>query len=189
MAGILGQVLGSVLGGGMGRGVPGLGGGTGGLGGLGGLGLPGGMGGLPGGMGRSPLGVGQGGGTGNRTALLMMLLPLAMQWMQRNGGVGSVLQQARQRGYGAHADSWVSTGPNQALGPQEVEDLVGPDELSSMSRQLGVSQDEVAGGFADILPEVVDHLSPAGQVPHDADQRLGGGISNLEQALAQMRQR
>ena len=122
---------------------------------------------------------------GGRGALVAMLLPLAMQWVQRNGGVGAVLQRFRQKGYGPQANSWVSTGPNAALEPQAVGDVVGTDELSRLSQQLGVGHEEVARGFAEILPEMVNQLTPNGDLPPDADQVLDNGRATLERHLDQ----
>jgi uncharacterized protein YidB (DUF937 family) len=186
---ILGQILGSVLGG--------RGGGMGGMGGMASGGLGSVLGSVLGGgaMGAGaggPLGarrgnVGLGGMGGGRGALLAMLLPLAMQWVQRQGGVGNVLQRAGQRGYGSQANSWLGTGANEPLPASAVQELVGHEDLARMSSQLGVDQGEVADGFAEILPEMVDHLSPDGQLPADADQRLDAGQSALDGLLANYR--
>jgi uncharacterized protein YidB (DUF937 family) len=179
---ILGQILGGVLGGARGGRPPmdsGLGGGMGG-GGLGDI-LGGvlGRGGAATPMGRgAPLG-------GNRGALIAMLLPLAMQWVQRNGGLGAVLQRFQQHGYAPQANSWMSTGPNEPIAPEAVGQVVGMDELSRLSQQLGVSDQEVAQGFAQIMPEMVDHLTPGGELPPDADDRLDQGRGSLEQLLRQ----
>jgi uncharacterized protein YidB (DUF937 family) len=183
---LLGQILGSVFasamrgrGGGPFRG--GIGGG--GLGGLGGAGLGGILGGMIGGAG---LGAGRRGGTGNRGMLLAMLLPFAMQWVQRNGGLGAVLDRFRQQGYHRQADSWVSTGPNQLLEAEAVDNVVGREELSRLSRQLGVPEEEVADGLAEILPEMADQLSPEGSLPPEADEALEAGRSELERELSQL---
>lgn len=189
----LGQILGGVLGnGGAGQQNP-LGGGLGGLlggilggndrpsgGGLDDSGLLGGLGGMAGlgGTARGGSGMGNKGG-----ALLVMLLPLAMQWVQRNGGLGGVLQRFQHKGYSQQAASWVSTGPNEALEPQAVNDVVGTDELSRLSQQLGVSQDEVSTGMAQILPEMVNRLTPQGGVPDDGDETLDRGRSMLEKLM------
>jgi uncharacterized protein YidB (DUF937 family) len=168
MGGGLGDLLGGILGGGArGGGMP--------------MGLPGGMGG--GGLGR--MGAGMGGG--NRNLLLAMLLPLAMQWVQRNGGIGNVLQRVRQQGHARQASSWISTGENESLDPQALGDLVGHDEMARMSQELGVGEEEVAQGFAEILPEMVDQLSPQGEVPPDADEVLGGGLVDLQRELGHFR--
>lgn len=185
---ILGQILGSVLGGGRsGQQSPvgssmggGLGGGLGDLlGGILGRSSGGGFGGLGGG-GSS---MGGTGGMGGKGALVAMLLPLAMQWVQRNGGIGGVLQRFQQKGYSQQAASWVSTGSNEELGPQAISDVVGMDELSRLSQQLGVSNEDVSSGMAQILPEMVNRLTPQGSVPDDGDEVLDRGRSMLEQMM------
>jgi uncharacterized protein YidB (DUF937 family) len=179
----LGQILGSVLGN-ANSGRQELPGGLGDLGGLGGaLGNVFGRG--PdseneGVAARSPLG-------GGRGALLAMLLPLAMQWVQRNGGIGAVLNRFRQQGYSQQAASWVATGENEPMDPQAVGDVIGTEELSRMSQQLGVPNEQIASGMADILPQVVDHLTPAGEVRSDADDVLSAGLAAVERMLGGQR--
>lgn len=177
----LSQILGSVLGNAS-AGQQGMPGGLGGLGGTGGLG------GVLGNVfGRDP--DPQDGATrdssplGGKGALLAMLLPLAMQWVQRNGGIGALLQKFQQHGYSQEAASWVGTGENEPLNAQAVGEVVGMDELSRLSQQLGVPHEQVASGLAQILPEVVNHLTPAGDVPQDADDTLSSGLAALEQFL------
>lgn len=193
----LGQILGSVLGGARTRqqapmdggglgdvlgGVTGRGAGGGGLGDLlGGMlggGRPGAGTGLPTGQVGSPFG-------GGRGALVAMLLPLAMQWVQRNGGIGAVVERFRQKGYGPQANSWMSTGANEPIAPEAVGEVVGSEELSRLSQQLGVSDQEVASGFAEIVPEMVNQLTPDGDLQPDADQVLDQGRTSLEQFLRQ----
>jgi uncharacterized protein YidB (DUF937 family) len=68
----------------------------------------------------------------------------------------------------------------------EASEVVGGEELSRLSRQLGVPEHEVAGGFAEIVPELVDQLSPGGEVPPEADDALDAGRSELEKELSQL---
>ncbi len=180
-----GQILGNVLGnsGGGQQNPPAAGtGSSGGLGSIlgdlmgGGSGPAGGLGSLGGTSGSGALGGGKG-------ALMAMMLPLAMQWVQRSGGVGAVLQRFQQKGYSQQAASWVSTGANEELPAQAVGEVVGTDELSQLSQQLGVGRDEVETGMAQILPQVVNHLTPDGEVPHNSDDVLSRGISALEKLL------
>lgn len=167
-SGGLGDLLGGLMGGGAGQG----GNRPADLGGLGGLS------GVGGGMGQGGSGMGNKGG-----ALMLLLLPLAMQWVQRNGGIGGVLERFKSKGYSQQAASWVSTGENEELQPQAVNELMGAEELSRMSQQLGVSQEEVSSGMAQILPEVVNQLTPQGGVPDDGDEVLSRGTSMLEQIM------
>jgi uncharacterized protein YidB (DUF937 family) len=200
---LLGQVLGGLFGQALGR----RGMGTGSPGGLGGLG--GGMGGLPGGLGGTLGGIalgsvlagamrggGQhapvpGGGNryANRSALLVMLLPLAMRWVQRNGGMGAVLDRFRQKGMGAQAQSWMSTGANEPIDEQSVQQVVGPEELRQMAQRLGVPEQEVAQAFAEIVPELVDHLTPQGELPHQADDVLDESTRTLEKEIEDVQYR
>lgn len=181
---MLGLVLGGLFGQALGRR------GTGGLGGgLGGVALGGILGGLLGGR-RSPVGVPAGRGMGsNRTALLVMLLPLAMRWIQRNGGVGAVLDKFRQQGYGRQAQSWVSTGQNDGIDEQAVEQVVGQGELQQMAQRLGVPEPDVAQAFAEIMPEMVDKLTPQGQLPDQADVVLDESRQTLEKEIEEVQQR
>ncbi|WP_426148215.1 YidB family protein [Polaromonas sp. DSR2-3-2] len=182
--------LGDLLGGLMGGGARQSGGASGGLGDLlgglmgGGAGQGGNRPADLGGLGRDQ-GQGQSGsGMGNKGgALMLLLLPLAMQWVQRNGGIGGVLERFRNQGYSQQAASWVSTGENEELQPQAVNELMGTEELSRMSQQLGVSQEEVSSSMAQILPEIVNQLTPQGGVPDDGDEVLNRGTSMLEQLM------
>lgn len=176
---ILGQVLGSVFGNAMRGRQPG-GSSTDSSGGLGDV-----LGGMLGrGRDQDPASTGRNsplGGSGG--ALIAMLLPLAMQWVQRNGGIGAVLSRMQQKGYSRQAASWMSTGPNDPLDPQAVDDVVGTEELSRLSQQLGMPREEVASGFAEIFPEMVNQLSPEGELRADADGVLDDGLSELQNLM------
>lgn len=125
----------------------------------------------------------------NPTALLVTLLPLAMRWVQRSGGLNAVLERFRQKGLGGQAQSWLSTGPNQPIDPQSVEQVVGQDELQQMAQRLGVPQQQVAQALAEIMPQMVDHLTPDGQVPQHADAVLDESARTLEQHIEQAQSR
>jgi uncharacterized protein YidB (DUF937 family) len=129
------------------------------------------------------------GGSGGGGALLAVLLPLAMQWVQRNGGLGAVLGKFQQKGYSHEAASWVSTGQNEAVPREAIDEVVGLDELSRLSQQLGVPEQQVADGFAQLLPEVVNQLTPQGDVAGDADDVLNQGMSEMQAMLARLNPR
>jgi uncharacterized protein YidB (DUF937 family) len=192
---MLGQVLGGLFGqamsrrgmrGGMGSG---MGGGMGGMGGLGGA-LGGAvLGGMLGGR-RGPMGAPMvRGGSSNRTALMLMLLPLAMRWVQRNGGMGAVLDRFRQKGYGSQMQSWVSTGDNQALDERAVEQVVGQQDLQEMAQRLGVPEEDVRQAFAEVMPEMVNQLTPDGRLEPQADEVLDEGRQTLEKEIEDVQHR
>ncbi len=170
----LGDLLGGMLGGGASadRGSPF---GSGGLGDL--------LGGMLGGAAPGGATTKRSGGGG---ALIAVLLPLAMQWVQRNGGLGAVLGKFQQQGYSQQAASWVSTGENEAMPREAIDEVVGLDELSRLSQQLGVPEQQVAEGFAQILPEMVNQLTPQGDVAGDADDVLNEGMAEMQAMLARL---
>jgi uncharacterized protein YidB (DUF937 family) len=126
---------------------------------------------------------------GNQTALLVMLLPLAMRWVQRNGGMNAVLDKFRQKGLNRQAQSWMSTGENEPIDGQAVEQVVGRDELRQMAERMGVPEEQVAQAFAEIMPEMVDKMTPEGQLPQQADEVLDESTRTLEKEIEDVKYR
>jgi uncharacterized protein YidB (DUF937 family) len=84
------------------------------------------------------------------------------------GGLGGLLAQLQQAGFGEQADSWVGRGANKPISPDAMTQIFGQDGLEQISRQAGISQDEASRGLSQLLPEVADRMTPDGEVP-DAD--------------------
>lgn len=81
------------------------------------------------------------------------------------GGIGALIEQFTNKGYGQHATSWIGTGPNEALPPQAVSEVFGEEQLARIAQQAGVSTDDARNGMSELLPGLVDHFTPEGQVP------------------------
>lgn len=94
---------------------------------------------------------------------------LAAQSGGQGGGGGGGLQLLarlfQQQGLGDVVSSWIGTGQNRAISPEQLAQVFGADQLSRISRQAGVSPDEGLGVLAQMLPRVVDRLTPQGQIP------------------------
>lgn len=115
------------------------------------------------------------GGNGN---LLKVLLPLLAGGAGGLGGLGGLLSKFNQSGHGGKAQSWVSTGANEPISPDEVEQALGADQVAKLAADAGVSHDEAKSGLASMLPGLVDKLTPGGNLP-DAGQ-IGGLIKGLD---------
>jgi uncharacterized protein YidB (DUF937 family) len=87
------------------------------------------------------------------------------------GGLGDLLAQFQRAGYGEQADSWVSRGQNQPLPANALEQVFGRGALAEIARHAGLSEADTSRGLSQLLPEVVDHVTPDGRVP-DADTLL-----------------
>lgn len=81
------------------------------------------------------------------------------------GGLGGLIGKFQQAGLGDAISSWIGGGPNQHISPDQMTSALGEDTISQIAAQLGLSQGEAAGQLSQLLPEVIDHLTPAGQAP------------------------
>jgi len=94
------------------------------------------------------------------------------------GGLGGLLQKFEQAGLGHVASSWVGTGANQPVTPDQLGGVLGGDVVANLARQLGLNSQDVLGQLSHMLPQVVDKLTPQGQVPH-GDIGGMGDLGNL----------
>lgn len=82
-----------------------------------------------------------------------------------SGGLADLLRQLQQSGHGDTANSWVGKGPNEPISPGDLANALGADQIDQLSRQSGLSRDELLNGLSQYLPQVVDHLTPDGRLP------------------------
>jgi uncharacterized protein YidB (DUF937 family) len=89
-----------------------------------------------------------------------------------HGGLGGLVSKFQQAGLGDAMQSWIGGGPNQPVSGEEVTSALGSDTVSSIAAKLGVNPAEAAGQLSQMLPGLINHLTPAGAAPQ---QGLGNG--------------
>ena len=104
----------------------------------------------------------------NVTAVVAALGPLLAKLL-KSGGLSKLVQGAQTSGLSAQADSWVGTGANAPVSGQEVRSVVGDDTVSELAQQAGITNDEAADVLAQVVPQVVNGLTPDGKLPADDD--------------------
>ncbi|MCB1930258.1 MAG: DUF937 domain-containing protein [Rhodocyclaceae bacterium] len=114
-----------------------------------------------------------GGGDGQSS-----LLQLAQQLLQEEGGLQGLVAQLQQAGLGDQVSSWLGTGANLPVSPDQIRDAIGGDMLANLAGQVGLSTEAASQGIADYLPQLVDRLSPNGALQGD-DQLLQQGMAML----------
>jgi uncharacterized protein YidB (DUF937 family) len=86
-------------------------------------------------------------------------------------GAGDALRQVLDRfraaGSGETVDSWVKQGPSQRIQPHEVEAAIDAETLDALSRQTGMSREELLRRLATELPDAVDKMTPEGHLPDE----------------------
>jgi uncharacterized protein YidB (DUF937 family) len=126
------------------------------------------------------------GGQGNQgTAALVQL---AMQLLAGNAGQGGrsggglmeVLQQFQQAGLGSQADSWVGTGQNMPISPEQLMQVFGRGRVEQMAASSGMDVDQVSSGLSDLLPQLIDRVTPQGRVEQAG---LEGALADLSRML------
>jgi uncharacterized protein YidB (DUF937 family) len=150
-------------GGGLGDLLGGLVGGAGGSG-TGGGGLDDLLGGMLGGGGSTAA---KSGGV-NTGALIGALAPIVIG-MIKSGGLQKMMSGFQQQGMGKQADSWVSTGPNEGVSGSDMRVGLGDGEVRQFAQAAGLPEDEAAEVLAAVVPQVVNGLTPNGQLPSDEE--------------------
>jgi uncharacterized protein YidB (DUF937 family) len=97
------------------------------------------------------------------------------------GGLAGLVQMFANKGLSEVVSSWVSTGQNLPISAEQIRQVLGGDQISSLASGFGLSPDKLSGALADLLPKVVDGLTPEGKVP-DAGG-LDEGIEQLRKSL------
>jgi len=121
---------------------------------------------------------GQGGGAGGGADLLSAVVSMLGQSGGQGGGLGGLaglVAKMQQSGLGDVAASWVGTGQNQPISADQLGGVLGGDTVSNMASQLGLNQGDLLGQLTQVLPQLVDKLTPQGQIPQgDLGGMLGG---------------
>jgi uncharacterized protein YidB (DUF937 family) len=81
------------------------------------------------------------------------------------GGVSGLVQKFHENGLGEMANSWVANGDNQAAAAEHIEEVLGQDRVAEVAARMGMSPDDAKAKLAQLLPQVVNHMTPNGQVP------------------------
>jgi len=82
-----------------------------------------------------------------------------------SGGLRDLIERFKQNGQGQAVDSWVNTGPNQQLRPDQLAQAIGPDVLNDLSQHTGLSREELLSRLTRELPAAVDKFTPQGRLP------------------------
>lgn len=80
----------------------------------------------------------------------------------QHGGVEGLLQQFRQKGMGGAVESWVGQEAYKTITPDEVEKVLGQDRVNEIAAKFGMSPDDAKAKLAQMLPKVIDKLTPGG---------------------------
>ncbi len=110
------------------------------------------------------------GGAGGLGALLPVVVGMLAN-DGKLGGLGGLMEKFNNAGMGDAAKSWVGTGENAPISGDQIGQVLGGDMMGELASKLGMSQGDAAGSLAQMLPGLIDKLTPNGQAP-------AGGLGN-----------
>ena len=117
-----------------------------------------------------------GGSAGTQNPLLDIALNLLTN--PQTGGLEGLMETFKSKGLNDIISSWVSTGQNLPISGNQIQDILGSDLIQQFAKKLGASNQDVSGGLANLLPDLIDKLTPTGQLPEK---------DTFEQALKKLR--
>jgi uncharacterized protein YidB (DUF937 family) len=108
------------------------------------------------------------------------LVQMALQIIQQNGGLPGIISKFQNGGMGAQVGSWVGTGANTPITGSQLQEILGTGSIGEIAQQLGLSHGDASSGLAQVLPQIIDKLTPTGQIPAEH----GDTVAQLLQAFA-----
>jgi uncharacterized protein YidB (DUF937 family) len=99
------------------------------------------------------------------------------------GGISGLIQQFHSNGLGGIVSSWISTGQNLPISGEQIQQVLGSQFVQNFAAKMGVSSDTASSSISQLLPSLMDKLTPNGQVPQQSDLMAMG--SNLLKSFGQ----
>ena len=100
-----------------------------------------------------------GGGSNSLASGLLQMI------QNQPGGLQGLVQSFHDKGMGGLVSSWISSGPNPPISGEQVHQVLGSDQVKALAAKAGISPDVAGTAIAQILPSLVDKLTPNGSVP------------------------
>ncbi|HUL64198.1 MAG TPA: YidB family protein [Burkholderiaceae bacterium] len=122
--------------------------------------------------------------SGNQSGMTGMspLLQVAAALLNNNGqfgGLQGLIQQFQQAGFDSHMNSWISTGQNLPISPDQLTQIFGAGRMQQMAQQAGMDPQSMSGQLSQLLPQMIDRLTPQGSVPSGGLEDALGSLARL----------
>lgn len=105
---------------------------------------------------------------------------VAIDLFNQNGGVEGILQKFKDNGLAQQAASWVGTGENLAITPEQVASVLGEGAIAEMAAKVGLTPDVISNKIAEHLPAIIDKLTPNGEVEGESGNLLSTILSMMK---------
>ena len=125
-----------------------------------------------------------GGTSGGAQPGQSQLMVMALQLIQQNGGLPGIISKLQNGGMAQQVGSWVGSGQNTPVSGSQLQEVLGSGSIGQIAQQLGMSHGDASSGLAQVLPQLIDHLTPGGQVGDNHADLLAQALSALTKRSA-----
>ncbi len=120
-------------------------------------------------------------GQGKGAGVTAVLLPQLIAMLSKPGALANLTNAFQSAGLGNILQSWIGTGQNLPISADQVKKVLGAGTIGDLAKQAGIGEAETSNALAGLLPQVIDKISPSGNVPAAND--LGGVLASLGKLL------
>jgi uncharacterized protein YidB (DUF937 family) len=99
----------------------------------------------------------------------------------QTGGLASLVEMFKSKGLGDAVSAWISTGENQPVSGDQLASALGSNTIQGIAQKLGISGTDASSALSELLPQLIDKLTPEGTVPESV--LLEQGLNMLRQKL------
>jgi uncharacterized protein YidB (DUF937 family) len=105
---------------------------------------------------------------------------VAVDLFNQNGGLPGVLEKFKAAGFADEVASWVGKGTNLQISAEQVTQVLGSATIQSAANKLGINASEISAKIAEYLPQVIDRMTPNGEVGKDSGNLLATLLGMLK---------
>jgi uncharacterized protein YidB (DUF937 family) len=105
---------------------------------------------------------------------------VAMEMLDKFGGIDGILTKLKEGGLAEIAATWVGNGKNAPVSSNQITDALGADTIAEIAGKFGLSPDMLSGQLAEHLPNVIDKMTPNGEVNNNSNDLLGTVLGMLK---------
>ncbi len=95
-----------------------------------------------------------------------------------SGGLAGLVETFKNKGLGDIMSSWIGTGENRPISPDQIKQALGADKLQQIAENLSISKESVSQHLSELLPQLIDKLTPNGKLPEAGN--LGEALSMIK---------
>ncbi len=107
------------------------------------------------------------------------MLQIGLSLIQQQGGITGLIEKLKASGLGDHVASWVGTGPNMPVSGEQLTQALGSQTVGQIATQMGMAPSAASGALAALLPEIINKMTPHGNVPDNHNDLLSMALSAL----------